>query len=365
MKNKSTKIILLFLIIILVFGIATFAVITSISEKNNQRKLGYIMTGSADEEGWNGMNYKGIEAVCEELDVKLILKENIAENTGDCPKAVYELADEGAEIIILSSYAYPAEAKDAIDNNPAVSFYGISSDYYADNMSSYFGRMYQVRYLTGIIAGMTTETNKIGYVAAMSNCEVNRGINAFTLGVRRVNPEAEVIVYRTNSWDDKDKEISAANTLIETYNVDLLTYHQNQSYVAEAAEAAGVYSIGYNEENEELSEKYLTAAVWDWEKLYKDVVRDFLQGNANTKQHHWCGIETGAVGLSKYSPLVSQAARAEVDKAKNELLAGKDVFSGEIYDNTGVLRCSEDEFISDTTLMTDLYWYVDGVIINE
>ena len=365
MKNKTVKITLVVLIALLIAGIIAFATVSNTEKDSDKKIIGYIMTGAADEPGWNGMNYRGIEAVCEELGAKLIIKENIIENTGDCPKAIAELADEGAEMIFLSSYGYPGEVKDIIDSYPKIAFYGNSSDYYSENMTSYFGRMYQARYLAGIVAGMTTTTGKIGYVGAMSNCEVNRGINSFALGVKRVNPDAEVIVIRTNSWDDEAVEKAAVNTLIESYNVDLVTYHQNQPYVIEAAEAAGIYSIGYNEAVENVSDKYLTAAVWDWEKLYKDIVKDFLQGNANSKQHHWCGIETGAVGLSAYSPLVSQAARSEVDKAKNEILAGNDIFSGEIFDNTGVIRCEKDEFIRDTTLMHDIYWYVDGVIIHE
>lgn len=365
MSNKLTKIILFILIAVLIAGIAAFAVISNFSKDSDARKIGYIMTGGKDEAGWNGMNYKGISAVCENLEVELMVKEHIPENTGACPEAISQLAEEGAEMIILSSYGYPSEAKAVIDSHPEISFYSISSDYYSDNLTSYFGRMYQARYLTGIVAGLTTETNRIGYIAAMSNCEVNRGINAFTLGVRQVNPDAEVVVIRTGSWNDEEKGKAAAKTLIESYNVDLLTYHQNQPYVIEAAEAAGIYSIGYNEAEEGLSDKYLTAAVWDWEKLYMDIVQDFLQGKANSKQHHWCGLETGAVGISAYSPLVSQEARAEVDKAKNKILAGLDIFSGEIHDNTGVVRCETDEFISDTTLMNDFYWYVDGVIIHE
>ncbi len=365
MKNKLTKILLVFLTLLLVSGIVAFFLASHSSNVDEKRKIGYILTGAVDEPGWNGMNYAGMETVCNDLDVELLVKENIPENTGACPEAVIQLIDEGAELIVLSSYGYPAEVKDLINKYPDISFYGISSDYYADNMTSYFGRMYQARYLAGIIAGMTTETNKIGYVAAMSNCEVNRGINAFTLGVRRVNPEAEVIVYRTGTWNDEASETDAANLLINSYGVDLLTYHQNQPYVVNAAEKAGIYSIGYNEAEGGMSDKYLTAAVWKWEMLYNDIVKDFLQGKANSKQHLWCGLETDAIGLSPYSGLVSQEARAEVEKAKQEILSGNDIFSGEIFDNTGVLRCGKDEFISDITLMNDIYWYVDGVIIHE
>ena len=364
MKNKTKQTILIISAVLLLAAIVVLVMYFSTSEDEDTIKIGYIMTGSTDEPGWNGMNYKGIETVCNNLGVELIVKENVLEGTGNCPVAVSELAEAGAEMIILSSFGYPGEVQSLIDKYPEISFYGISSQYYAENMSSYFGRMYQMRYLTGIIAGMITESDNIGYVAAMANDEVNRGINAFTLGVKRVNPEATVNVMWTDSWDDEEKAKSVANTLISE-GADVLAYHQNQPYVIEAADAAGVYSIGYNEVAEGFSDKYLTAAVWNWEYLYFDIIKGFMQGRANSRQHHWCGIETGAIELSEFSPLVTEEIRAEVEKAKKEILSGNDVFSGEIYDKDGIMRCGEDEFISDAALMDDFEWYVDGVVIHE
>lgn len=364
MKNKTKLTILIISVVVLLTAIALLVLYFNNSKDDEVKKIGYIMTGAIDEHGWNGMNYKGIEAVCSSLGVELMVKENVLEGTGMCIKAVSELAEAGAEMIILSSFGYPGEVAELIDKYPKISFYGISSQYYADNMSSYFGRMYQMRYLTGIIAGMITESNNIGYVAAMANDEVNRGINAFTMGVKRVNPDAIVNVMWTDSWDDEAKAKSVAKTLISD-GADVLAYHQNQPYVVAAADEEGVYSIGYNEAAEGYSDKYLTAAVWDWEYLYFDIIKEFLQGRANSRQHHWCGMETGAIGLSEFSPLVTDEIRAEVEKAKAEILSGKDVFSGEIYDINGVKRCDEDEFISDAALMDDFDWYVDGVVINE
>lgn len=363
MKNKTRQT-LLIIIAAAILAVIVIVVMLFNGSGKSSSKIGYILTGSKDEHGWNGMNYKGIEAVCSELDIELLVEENILEGTGMCAEAVTKLAENNAEMIILSSYGYPAEVRDIIAQYPDISFYGISSDYYADNMSSYFGRMYQARYLTGIIAGMITETNSIGYVAAMPNSEVNRGINAFTLGVKRVNQEAEVKVIWTDSWDDEEKATAASEKLIEM-GADLLAYHQNQPYAVKAAEKAGVYSIGYNEAETGLSDKYLTAAVWNWKELYNDIVKDFMQGKANSKQHHWCGLETGAVGISECSPLVTQEMLDEIKKAESEILSGQDVFSGEIYDNNGTLRCSTDEFISDSALMDNFDWYVDGVVICE
>jgi len=365
MKSKKGNHWILLLIAMLILVIIIVFITTIGGGKTSKFKVGLIMTGTAEDSGWNGMHYQGVRYACDEFEVELLLKENVLEGTGECEKVIHELAKEGAELIILTSYAYPVEVKNIIAEYPDISFYAISAEYYADNMTSYFGRMYQARYLAGIVAGMQTNTNQIGYVAAMANAEVNRGINAFTLGVRSVNPQAQVHVLWTESWDNQEKEELSTNKLITEMQTDVITYHQNQHYVAKAADEAGVYSIGYNEAVTGLSENYLTAAVWDWNALYYEIVKEFFQGRANSVKRHWFGIETGVIKLAELSPEVSQETIQAVEAAKQEILSGKPVFSGVIYDNAGELRCDTGENISDEILLEKLNWYVDGVILHE
>lgn len=351
----------------LVILVAVILLISSTGTKHDEsQKVGLIITGEITDSGWNGMHYSGVVSACQKLGTELVVKENVAENSGMCVKAIKELADEGAGMIILSSYSYPEEAIGIMSSYPEIAFYAISSEYSADNLTSYFGRMYQARYLAGIIAGMQTKSGSIGYVAAMPNNEVNRGINAFALGVRSVNPEATVYVSWTDSWDDREKEIQAAEELIQNKSADVITYHQNQHNTAQTADKAGVYSIGYNEAVEGLSDNYLTAAVWNWDKLYFWIVREFVQGQPNAVERRWFAIDSGACSLSEMSPKVSDETRQTVEEARIGLLNGKEVFSGTIYDNKGVLRCSEGEILSDDTLLKNMDWFVEGVTIcNE
>lgn len=328
-------------------------------------KVGLVLTGTTTDSGWNESHYNGVISACKKLDATLVVKENIAEGTGDCEKAIHELAGQGTQMIILSSYSYPYEVKEVIESYPDIAFYGISSDYSGENMTSYFGRMYQARYLAGVIAGMQTKTNSVGYVAAMPNSEVNRGINAFALGVRSVNPDATVYVSWTNSWDDEKTETDCTEKLINNKNTDIMTYHQNRHAVAATADRMGIYSIGYNQTTEGLSDKYLTAAIWDWESLYYQIIREYVQGKANTVKQRWFGLDSGAIGLSELSAAVDESVVKAYEKAKNELSAMDNVFSGEIYDNNGVRRCGEGERLSDETLLTAMDWYVDGVVMYE
>lgn len=334
-------------------------------DKREELTIGFVMYGEATEDGWNGEHYKAVKQACAEQEARLIIKENVADVSGECEQAIRELAENGAQMIILNSYGYGEKAIDVVEEYPDIAFYGISSEYHTNNMSSYFARMYQARYLSGIIAGMYTESGKIGYVAAMPNNEVNRGIAAFTLGVKRVNPEAEVIVIWTDSWDDEAKETEAVELLVANEQVDVLTYHQNRDYVIQAAEAEGIASIGYHQYYSGHSENYLTAAVCDWEMLYQKLIREFQQGKGNAETNYWMGMEEEVVGLADYSELVTDEMIRAIQEAQDEILSGKDVFSGVIYDNEGNLRCGEDETISDEMLLEYFDWYAEGVRFYE
>lgn len=362
-KRKRGEIILLGAIAVVV--LIVLLIVFMGREKESKTKVGFIMSGACDETGWNGMHYNGMKQACESLGVELLVKENVKEFKGECEAAIEELVEAGAGLIILSSYNYSEEVKDVVKQYPEIVFYGNSSEYHDVNMTSYFARMYQARYLAGFVAGMQTETGKIGYVAAMSNNEVNRGISAFTLGVKKVNPTAEVIVAWSGDWDAEEEEKRLAEALVKEAGVDILTYHQNRPNVIDTAEQLGVYSIGYHEELTGKSEKYLMSVVCEWEMVYKELVKSYLSGKANEKENYWIGMEVEAVGLSEYSGLISGEIRQRVRTEKKELISGRDVFSGEIYDTEGILRCGEKEMISDEILLEQFDWFVEGVRFYE
>lgn len=351
--------------VLLAVVMAGFMIRMEFLKEDDAMKVGFIMSGFTDDEGWNGMHYTGVKEACEELGVELIVKENVQEFKGECTTAVKELVKEKADIIILSSYNYSEEVKDVIKKYPKIAFYCNSSEYHDDNMSSYFVRYYQGRYLSGVLAGMETKSDKIGYVAAMANNEVNRGINAFTLGVKSVNKDADVYVAWTENWEDEVNEKKLTNMLIEDKKVDVITYHQNKSYVIEAADKKDVKSIGYHEVFKGFSDNYMTSLVCDWKLVYKEMVQECLQGHANSKANFWIGMEKNVVELSTFSDIVSKDAIKKVEEAKFNITNGKDVFSDVIYDTKGKKRCDKDETITDDILLEHMDWYVEGVKIYE
>jgi basic membrane protein A len=365
MKNNKLSVVFICLVLAIVVAIVATIVCFKPSEKKDTMTVGVILPGSKGEYGWNGVHAQAVEEACSELGVDVKIYENIKEYSGKCAQAVEEMADANIGIIILESYNYPEEIEDTITAHPEISFYCCSEKKAMPNYAAYFARVYQARYLSGIVAGMTTKSNVIGYVAAMSNSEVNRGINAFALGVQRVNPDAKVEVKFTGTWDDEEKEKQSAYILKEKAGADVLAYHQNRPFVVEAAEEMGIDVIGYNMHKGDYSEHLLTSVVSDWSKIYREIIGEYMRKKQVSVPNYWIGVEDDAVGLDFYSDEVTEEIKNEVDKAKSEMESGYEVFSGVIYDNNGEQRCNEGEVISDDVLLQQMDWFAEGVEIYE
>ena len=140
------------------------------------------------------------------------------------------------------------------------------------NFGNYFGRIYQPCYLSGIAAGAITEANRIGYVAAFPIPEVIRGINAFTLGAQRVNPDVEVHVAWTLTWFDPAIEGDTASALLEA-GADVIAMHQDSTAAGIAAQEAGARWVAYNSDMSAFApDAYITAPVWTWGPYYASII---------------------------------------------------------------------------------------------
>ncbi|MBR6013995.1 MAG: BMP family ABC transporter substrate-binding protein [Selenomonadaceae bacterium] len=333
--------------------------------EDQPEKIGFIILGDITKPGWNESHYRGIKAACENFGIELMVRDNVKENSGQCPVAIRELAENGAKMIFLASYSYSLEARDIVEEYPKIAFATNSAEIHSRNMTAYFVRMYQARYLSGALAGMKTKSNVIGYVAAMPNSEVIRGIDAFALGVQRVNPDAKVVVMWTGKWQDEETEAAHAERLIKEAGADVLTYHQDEDSTARTADKFGVDFIAYNEVLKGYSEHYLASVVCNWESYYVDIIQRYLKGEINSVKNHWLGIDRGAVGLSNYSSAVTPDMITKLDYLKQELTNHYQIFSGPLYNIDGEIFCEEGDAISDDKLLEDMNQLVRGVEILE
>jgi basic membrane protein A and related proteins len=232
------------------------------------------------------------------------------------------------------------------------------------NVGSYFGYIDEAQYVAGIVAGMTTKTNKLGFIAAKPIPQVLRNINSFTLGARSVNPKATTSVVFTGDWSLPVKEAEAANSLVDQ-GVDVLTMHvDSPKVIVETAEKRGIFVSGYHADQSSLAPKgYLTGAEWNWGKVYSNYVTWIKAGQSYPHLLRG-GFKEGFIKMSPYGAAVPAAAKAKADDAKAKLTDGTLViYTGPIKDNTGkvVIPAGTVETQTDINL-EKMNYLVEGVV---
>jgi basic membrane protein A len=229
------------------------------------------------------------------------------------------------------------------------------------NMGTYFGRMYQASYLSGLVAGTMTQKKRIGYIAPIPIPEVIRIANAFVLGVRAVNPGVNVHVVWTNAWYDPATESEAANGLLDI-GADVIATQSDSPAPVQTAERRGAYGIGYNSDASKFAPgKHLISAIWNWGPYYVEAVKQVHAGTWKSTDDWW-PIGTGIVGLSPFGPAVSEATKSLVEQRQQDLVAGRfDVFWGPVKDQSGQTRITAGEKPSEAVLLS-MDWFVEGVV---
>ena len=117
MQNKRIRIVLVILAII-VFFVIMYSIFCFGKSKEDSVKIGFILSGSCEEQGWNGMHYQGYKLSSEKLNTEMLVKENVKEFSGECGAAIRDLVEQGASMIILSSYGYSEEVYDLVQEYP-------------------------------------------------------------------------------------------------------------------------------------------------------------------------------------------------------------------------------------------------------
>lgn len=316
----------------------------------DQIKVGVIhLSDPAEGSGYTYTHDQGIIGMQQNLglaDDQIVRKISVDDTDAAAVEtAITECVEEGCNIIFATSWGYMDTCEALAEEFPDVIFsHGTGYKSNGTNFNNYFGRIYQARYLSGIIAGMKTETNKIGYVAAMGqeNGEVTSGCNAFAMGVASVNPDAEVYVSVTNSWFDPEGEKQAAERLIAE-GCDVIGQHCDTPNPQTAAEEHGVWGVGYNSDmTKDAPGATLTSVMWDWSVYYTKAVQNVIDGTwvAGEKVENYFGdMADGLVTLGEFNAdLVTDEMIAKVEEVKSQIVSGEwDVFDGatEIMDNEG------------------------------
>ena len=348
---------------------------TSSSKGISKDKIKVGVLHLSDPEEGSGYTYThdiGIQGMKQNLglsDEQIVRKNNVSDSDDEeIKKAIKDCIDEGCNIIFTTSWGYMNVTAQMAEEYPNVYFsHGTGYMSNGKNFNNYFGRMYQARYLSGIVAGMNTKTNKIGYVAAMGtdNSEVTSGIDAFALGIYSVNPQAQVYVKVTNSWYAPQKEEEAAKQLLDM-DCDVIAQHCDTSYPQTLAQERGVYSIGYNSDmSKNAPEACLCSVVWNWSAYYTTAVQSIIDGTWDGSNYYG-GMSENLVNVTSVANFATAGTQEKVNEAKQQILTGKNgVFDGAIEINTGEIIGTAGSTLDDATITGAMNWYFKTVNVVE
>lgn len=322
-------------------------------------KVGFVYVGPIGDHGWSYQHDQGRLAVEKELGLKTSYVENVPEGA-DAERVIRQLASSGHDIIFTTSFGFMNPTLKVARQFKKVKFEHATGYKRAANVSTYAARFYEGRAVIGTIAGKMTKSNVVGYIASFPIPEVIRGIDAFTLALRKVNPDATVKVVWVNSWFDPGKESDAAKTLIDQ-GCDIITQHTDSPAPLQVAEKRGVYAFGQASDMKAFAPKaQLTSIVDNWDNYYVDRVKAMIAGTWKSVDT-WDGLKEGMVKMAPYGEAVPEDVRKLADRVKQSIIDGTfHPFQGPIKNQKGELVVKEGEVLSDKELV-GLNWYVEGV----
>ena len=324
-------------------------------------KVGFIYVGPVADAGWTFAHDLGRKAVEAKFGdrVKTTFIESVKEGP-DAERVIRDLVAQGNKLIFATSFGFGDSMEKVAKDHPEVFFEHATGYKTAPNLRNYEGRFYEDAYLAGVMAGMVTKSNVIGFVGSFPIPEVLRNINAYTLGARSVNPKVKTKVVWISTWVDPPKEAEAAQSLINQ-GADVLLQNTDSTAVLQTAEKNGKYAFGWDSDMSAFAPKaHLASCALNWGPYYVKAVNDVLEKTWKVENTKW-GIKEGLTEFVKVNDSVPAAAKAKVEEAKAYLVANPGaVFRGPIKDNAGkeVLAAG---VVGDDKFKGEMNFYVQGV----
>ena len=315
-------------------------------------KVGVILIGD-ETEGYTLAHMNGIKEAAANLgmaDNQIIWKYTVPEDQS-CYDAAYDLYDQGCKLIISNSYGHQTYMDLAAEELSDATFVSMTGDFAAvsgkDNLKNAFTKVFQARYVSGVVAGMklaelldsgvlTPDVQpdsfdadgnvKIGYVGAFDYAEVISGFTSFFLGVRSVVPNVVMEVNYTGSWFDIMKEGVAAEDLIAKGCV-IIGQHADSTGAPAATQAqldAGkiCYSVGYNIDMIPTAPTAaLTSPTNGWSVYYTELFNAMMNGEEIPVD--WAkGFDADAVGITPLGESVAEGTAEKVAEVEAALKDG-------------------------------------------
>lgn len=319
--------------------------------RSSDLTVGFVYIGPRKDWGWNESFAITAAALKSMQGVKVIEAGYLPESTDygsgkETPetiayaKAMQQLAADGASLIVSTSFDDDPFLLAVARNNADVAFRQASllaHPAYPHNVGSQNALINQGHYVNGVAAGLSTTTNKLGFVAGKPFGTVLLNVNSFLLGSRSTNPDATVRVLFTGEWEDETHDAAAANALVDA-GCDVIGCHLDAPQVViETAERRGVKTCGHAFDQAPLAPKgYITGADYNWTGMFETLVNG-LRAKASLPNFITGGYDKDYVRSSPFGAGATPNAINAAKDAIDAMRSGTPIFVGPIDDNSGRL----------------------------
>ena len=327
-------------------------------------KVGFVYVAPITDAGWVRQHESGRQAVEAALGAKVqtTYVADVPEGA-DAERVIRDLARQGHQLIFTPSFGYMEPTLKVAQEFPGVKFESITGYKTAPNVAVANARYYEGRYLAGVASGRMTQSNLAGYVAGFPIPEVLQGINAFTLGMRSVNPKAQVKVIWLNAWFDPPREREAAMTLFNQ-DVDVVAFHTGSTAVMAAAQERGKMAVAYHSDMRKTApDAQIVAVTHQWGDYYTRRTQAVLDGSWKSASL-WGGVKEGMVRVGDFGPRVPTAVQEEVLARQKDIGAGRlHPFHAKaaVRDNEGREVIPAGRTLTDEQILR-MHWLAEGVL---
>lgn len=286
----------------------------------SQVKIALVCTGAVNDGGWNASAYDGLMRIKDELGVEVAYSEKIA--IAEVPNVLRTYARQGFNLIFGHGAEFGEPMSTVAPEFPEVQFVAVNASVEGENLSGTVYKFGECGYFCGMAAAMASETGKLGIIPPDDAPNNKADMDTYELGAKSVNPDIEVMVAYTGSWDDLTKGKECAESLISQGCDVLLPLGDAYSVgVFQACEAAGVKSMGWVSDQSGLSDTVICSGIQSNAEVYVETAKSFLEGTFVPGVNVY-GMPNGAQGMSEFYGLTDEQA-AEIEQAMQDYLDGK------------------------------------------
>lgn len=284
-------------------------------------KVALLLSGAANDQGWNQTAYEGTQKACEKYGYELAYTENL--EVADISAAFADYASAGYDVVIGHGYDFGDPALEVAETYPDTKFICTEADASADNVASYVMACEQTAYVEGIIAASTSESGKLGTIGPIPGDSLVKIINGYEDGAKSVNPDIEVQTAWTNSFVDTQLAQEAAKAMIDN-GVDVIKHCANAcgNGAMTAAVEAGIWCQGDSYDQSSLApDNILDSAIYNLDVVIDTALGSVADGSFEGDVYN-LGMADGAVEVL-LSDNLSDDVKATAQDAIDKIVSGE------------------------------------------